>query len=121
MNPTCKLDKDEEGKIIDQKLYRDMIGSLLYLIASRPDILFSVYTWTRFQSNPKESHLFTVKRIIRYLKGTINLDLWYSKQSSLDLLGYTDADYGGCKIDRKSTSGTCQFLGVNLISWHSRK
>ena len=121
MNPACRLDKDEEGNSIDQKLYRGMIGSLLYLTASRPDILFSVCVCARFQSNPKESHMLAVKRIIRYLKGTINLGLWYSKQSSLDLIGYTDADYGGCKIDRKSTSGTCQFLGVNLISWHSRK
>ena len=79
MNPTCKLDKDEEGKSIDQKLYRGMIGSLLYLTASRPDILLSVCICARFQSNPKESHLLTVKRIIRYLKGTINLGLWYSK------------------------------------------
>ena len=83
--------------------------------------MISICVCARFQSNPKESHLLAVKRIIRYLKGTINLGLWYSKQSSLDLIGYTDADYGGCKIDRKSTSGTCQFLGCNLISWSSKK
>ena len=109
MNSTSKLDKDEKGKSIDQKLYRGMIGSLLYLTASRPDILFSVCMCARFQSNPKESHLLAVKRIIRYLKGIINLGLWYSNQSSFDLIGYTDSDYGGCKIDRKSTSGHVNF------------
>ena len=121
MNSTCRLDKDEEGKSIDQKLYRGMIESLLYLTVSRPDILFSVCACARFQSNPIESHLLAVKRIIRYLKGWTNLGLWYSKQSSLDLIDFTDADYGGYKIDRKSTTVTCQFLGLNLISWHSKK
>ena len=121
MSPTCKLDKDEDGINIDQKLYRDKTGSLLYLTASRPDILFSICVCARFQSSPKESHMLGAKRIIRYLKETSNLGLWYSKDSSLNLVGYTDADYGGYKIDRKSTSGTCQFLGSNLISWHCKK
>ena len=94
---------------------------MLYLTASRPDILFSVCVYARFQSNPKESYIIVVKRIIRYLKGTSNLGLWYSKDSSLNLIGYSDADYGGYKIDKKSTSGTCQFLGSNLISWHCKK
>ena len=76
---------------------------------------------TRFQSNPKETHIITAKRIIRYLKETSNLGLLYSKDSSLSLVGFSDADYGGCKIDRKSTSGTCQFLRMNLISWHCKK
>ena len=75
----------------------------------------------RFQSNPKDSYIIAAKRIIRYLKETSNLGLWYSKDSSLNLVGYSDADYGGCKIDRKSTSDTCQFLGSNLISWHCKK
>ena len=115
MSPTYKLDKDEEGHSIDQKLYRGMIGSLLYLTASRPDIQFSICICARFQVNPKESHISAIKRIIRYLKGIINLGLWYSKDSSINLIGYSNADYGGCKIDRKSTSETCQFLGCNLI------
>ena len=72
--------------------------------------------YARYQSNSKESHLNAVKRIFRYLKGTQNLDLWFSKQSSMDLIGFLDADFAGCKLDRKSTSETCQFLGVNLIS-----
>ena len=116
MSPSCKLDKDEDGLNIDQKLYRGIIGSLLYLIASRLDILFSLCVCARFHSNPKESHMLAAKRIIRYLKETSNLGLWYSKDTSLSLVGFSNADYGGCKIDRKSTSGTCQILGLNLIS-----
>ena len=75
----------------------------------------------RYQSNPKESYLNVVKRIFRYLKGTQNLDLWFSKQSSMDLIGFSDADFAGCKLDKKSTSETCQFLRVNLISWFNKK
>ena len=121
MSSSGKLDQDEEGISVDQKLYRGMIGSLLYLTASRPDIMFSVCLCARYQSNPKESHLRAVKRIIRYLKGTINLGLWYDRNSSLTLNAYTDSDFAGCRVDRKSTSGTCQFLGCNLISWSSKK
>ena len=88
ISSTCKLDKDEEGTNIDQKLYWGIIGLLLYLTTSRPDILFSVCVYARFQSNLKESHIITVKRIIRYLKETSNLWLWYSKDSSLNLTGY---------------------------------
>ena len=101
--------------------YRAMIGSLLYLTASRPDIMFAVCLCARFQSCPKESHLKAVKRILKYIKGTQNLGLWYGKQSELDLVGYTDADFAGDRMDRKSTSGTCQFLGGSLVSWSSRK
>ena len=121
ISSTCRLDKDEEGNNIDQKLYRGMIGSLLYLIASRPDILFSICICAGFQSDPKETHMMAVKRILRYLKGTSNLGLQYSKQCSLNLIDFSNANYGGCKIDRKSTSGTYQFLGLNLISWYSKK
>jgi hypothetical protein len=98
-----------------------MISSLLYLTASRPDIMFSVYLCARFQSCPKESHLIAVKRIFRYLLGTIDLGLWYPKSKSFDLISYTDADFAGCKIDWKSTSGTCHFLGHSLVSWFSKK
>ncbi len=121
MGSSCKLDKDEKGKSIDCKLYRGMIGSLLYLTASRPDILFSVCMCARYQACPKESHLQAVKRIFRYLVGTSNVGLWYSKQSDINLIAYSDADFAGCKLDRKSTSGTCQFLGANLVSWFSKK
>ena len=116
MSPSCKLDKDEGGKSVDQKFYRDMIGSLFYLTASRLDIMFSVYLYAWFQSNPKESYLNAVKKILKYLKGTQSIGLWYSKNSLIDLIRYSDADFAGCKLDRKSTSRTCQFLGVILIS-----
>jgi len=98
-----------------------MIGSLLYLSVSRPNIMFSVCMCARFQSNPKQSHLSAVKRIIRYLLGTINLGLWYPKNSTCNLIGYSDSDFAGSKIDRKSTSGTCQFIGSTLVSWHNKK
>jgi hypothetical protein len=88
--------------------YRSMIGSLLYLCASRPDIMLSVCMCARFQADPKEVHLRTVKRILRYLVHTPKFGLWYPKGSTFDLIGYSDADWAGCKIDRKSTSGTCK-------------
>lgn len=121
MATDCHLDKDEKGKKVDVTLYRGMIGSLLYLTASRPDIMFAVCVCARFQADPRESHLQAVKRIIRYLSGTINLGLWYPCDSSFDLNGFSDADFAACRVDRKSTSGTCQFLGSRLISWASRK
>ncbi|GAV66630.1 hypothetical protein CFOL_v3_10140 [Cephalotus follicularis] len=98
-----------------------MIGSLLYLTASRTDILFSVCLCARFQAYPKETHLHDVKRIFKYLAYTPSLGLWYPRNSSFDLHTYSDADFGGYKVDRKSTSGTCQFLGNMLISWFSKK
>ena len=115
------LDLNEDGKAVDQKVYRSMIGSLLYLCASRPDIMLSVCMCARFQANPKECHLMAVKRILRYLVFTPNLGLWYPKGSSFDLIGYSDSDYTGCKVDRKSTTGTCQFLGQSLVAWSSKK
>ena len=121
MSATCMLEKDENGKKVDQKLYRGMIGSLLYLTASRPDIIYSICICTRFQSDPRESYLSVVKKIIRYLKGIQNMGLWYDRNSTLTLNAYTDSDFADCKIDRKSTSGTCQFLESNLISWFSKK
>ncbi|KAH9750253.1 hypothetical protein KPL71_013814 [Citrus sinensis] len=121
MSTTIKLDKDEKGKEVDIKTYRGMIGSLLYLTASRPDIMFSVYLCARFQSCPKESHILAVKRIFRYLIGTINLGLWYPRGTHIDLTCYSDADFAGYKVDRKSTSGTCHFLGHSLVSWFSKK
>ena len=102
-------------------LFASMIGSLLYLFASRPDIMFNVCMCARFQANPKESHISAVKRIMRYLLGTINLGLWYPKNSFYNLIGYSDSDFAGCKIDKKSTSGTCHFIGSALVSCHSKK
>jgi len=115
------LDLNEGGKSVDQTLYRSLIGSLLYLIASRPDIMFSVCMCARFQANPKESHLSVVKRILRYLKYTPSIDLWYPKDASFTLLGYSDSDFAGCRVDRKSTLGGCHLLGHSLVSWSSKK
>jgi hypothetical protein len=98
-----------------------MIGSLLYLCASRPDIMLSVCMCARFQAASKDCHLRAVKRIMRYLVLTPNLGLWYPKGSRFELHGYSDADYAGCKVDRKSTFGTCQFLRRSLVSWSSKK
>jgi hypothetical protein len=121
MSTAVKIDPDREGKKVDQKTYRGMIGSLLYLTASRPDIMFATCLCARYQADPKESHLVAVKRILRYIKGTTGLGLWYPKESGFELVGYSDADFGGCKIDRKSTTGSCQFLGGRLVSWFSKK
>ncbi|KAH9724999.1 hypothetical protein KPL70_007704 [Citrus sinensis] len=121
MSTTTKLDKDEKGKEVDIKMYRGMIGSLLYLTASRPDIMFSVCLCARFQSCPKESHLLAVKRIFRYLSGTIDIGLWYPRGTHIDLTCFSDADFAGYKVDRKSTSGTCYILGHSLVSWFSKK
>ncbi|WJX93540.1 hypothetical protein P8452_75051 [Trifolium repens] len=121
MHPSTSLDRDENGKNVSEKEFRGMIGSLLYLTASRPDIVFSVGLCARFQSSPKESHLVAVKRIFRYLVGTQDVGLWYKKGTHCDLKAYCDADYAGDKIERKSTSGACQFLGEALVSWCCRK
>jgi hypothetical protein len=109
MSTTTALDADEEGEHVDQKEYRSMIGSLLYLTATRPDIQFSVCLCACFQASPRTSHWQAVKRIFRYLRHTPDFGLWYSASSSLALHGLLDADFAGCRLDRKSTSGTCQF------------
>ncbi|KAJ9552836.1 hypothetical protein OSB04_016881 [Centaurea solstitialis] len=116
-----QLNADTSGKPVDQKTYRAIIGSLLYLTASRPDIVFSTGVCARFQCDPRDSHLSAVKRILRYLKGTPDFGLWFPKDSGFELIAYTDSDHAGCKLNRKSTSGACQFLGDKLVSWSSRK
>ncbi|KAJ9544841.1 hypothetical protein OSB04_024548 [Centaurea solstitialis] len=115
------IGSDPKGKPVDQKTYRAIIGSLLYLTASRPDIMFATCFCARFQANPKESHMMAVKRILRYLKGIPNRGLWYPKESGFELVAFSDADHGGCQLDRKSTSGHVQFLGDKLVSWGSKK
>ncbi|XP_014522283.1 uncharacterized protein LOC106778801 [Vigna radiata var. radiata] len=121
MATNCYLDLDEAGKSVDQKMYRGMIGSLLYPIASRTDIMHNVCLCSRFQSSPKESYLTIVKIILKYFKGTKSLGLWYPNGTNIFLEGFSDSDFGGCKLDRKSTSGTCHLLGSTLISWDSKK
>jgi hypothetical protein len=116
MSTTTALATDEEGERVDQKEYRSMIGSLLYLTATWPDIQFSVCLCARFQASPRTSHRQAVMRIFRYLRHTPDFSLLYSASSSLALHGFLDADFAGCWFDRKSTSGTCQFLGSSLVS-----
>ncbi|XP_070006053.1 secreted RxLR effector protein 161-like [Nicotiana sylvestris] len=111
-----RLDMDELGSPINQTMYRGIIGSILYLTASRSNIVFNVGLYARFQSNPKESHLKAAKRILRYLKGTQDLVLYYPSGDNFDLVGYADADYAGYLVDRKSTFGMAHFLGSCIIS-----
>ncbi|KAJ9548467.1 hypothetical protein OSB04_021010 [Centaurea solstitialis] len=115
------LTVNPEGQEVDVHHYRSMIGSLMYLTASRPDIMFAVCVCARFQVQPKDSHLQAVKRIFRYLKGHSKFGLWYPHDSPFDLIAYTDSDYGGANMDRKSTTGGCQFLGSRLVSWQCKK
>ncbi|GKA92472.1 retrovirus-related pol polyprotein from transposon TNT 1-94, partial [Tanacetum coccineum] len=118
---TVKLDSDLRGTQVDQTKYRSMIGGLMYLTASRPDIAFATFVCARYQARPTEKHLKEVKRIFRYLKQTINMGLWYSKDSGFELIAYSDADHAGCNDDCESTSGGIQFLGDKLVSWSSKK
>ncbi|GJW13228.1 retrovirus-related pol polyprotein from transposon TNT 1-94 [Tanacetum coccineum] len=121
MSSDTKLTKDEECESVDSTKYRGMIGSLLYLTASRPDIMFSVCLCARFQEAPKTSHLEAVKRIFRYIKGTTHLGLWYPKGTNIETVVYADSDHAGDYVDRKSTSGICTFVGCCLTSWFSKK
>ncbi|GKF38597.1 hypothetical protein Tco_0118658 [Tanacetum coccineum] len=117
----AKLKLDLVGKPVDHTDYRSMIRSLMYLTSSRPDIMFATCMCARYQANPNEHHVSAVKKIFRYLKGTINLGLWYPKDFGFDLTAYSDADHAGCHLDRKSTSGSVQFLGDKLVCWSSEK
>jgi hypothetical protein len=121
MSSAAPLGLDEDGKAVNQREYRSMIGSLLYLTVTWPDIQFVVGLCAHFQTSPRSSHRTTVQRIFRYLKHTPEFGIWYSASSSLDLVGFSDADYAGCGIDRKITSRTCHFLGSSLVCWSSRK
>jgi hypothetical protein len=121
METNGHLDLNMGDKSVDQKVYHSMIGLLLYLCASMPDITLSVYMCAGFQATPKECHLRAVKRIMRYLLLTPYLGLWYPNGAHIELIGYSDVDYARCKVDRKSTSGTCQFLNRSLVCWFSKK
>jgi hypothetical protein len=123
MTVGCKLSKEYESKSVYPKHYRSMIGSLLYVTASRPDVKQAVGMVARFQAALKESHVQTVKTIFKYLKGTIDLGLWYPSKDSFTLKAYSDADWAGSVYDRKSTSGGAFFLGefvghsvINVLS-----
>ncbi|GJU25796.1 hypothetical protein Tco_1164417 [Tanacetum coccineum] len=116
-----KLDADLHGTQVDQTKCCSMIGGLMYLTASRPDIAFATFVCARYQARSTEKHLKKVKRIFRYLRQTINMGLWYSKDSAFELIAYSDADHAGCNDDCKSTSGGIQFLGDKLVSWSFKK
>jgi hypothetical protein len=121
MGTNGNLDSDASGNMVDQKMYRSMIESLLYVTASKPDVMFSVFMCARFQVSPRESHLKVTKRILRYLKHTQNVGLWYLKGAKFELIGYSNSDYAGCKVERRSTSSICQLLGRSLVSWSLKK
>ncbi|GJS95220.1 hypothetical protein Tco_0802188 [Tanacetum coccineum] len=111
-----KLDEDLQGIPVDPTYYHGMIGSLMYLTSSKPDLVFAICMCTRYQAKPTEKHLHAVKRIFRYLKGTTNMGLWYWKDTGIALTAYADADHAGCQDTRRSTSGSAQFLGDKLVS-----
>nr|GEZ50031.1 retrovirus-related Pol polyprotein from transposon TNT 1-94 [Tanacetum cinerariifolium] len=121
MTERPKLDENIGGKLVDPTCYRGMVGCLMYLTASRPDIVFVVCMCARYQAKPIEMHLHAIKRIFRYLKGTLNMGLWYPKDFGFALTAFANADYAGCQDTRRSTSGSAQFLGGRLVSWSSKK
>ncbi|GJR30912.1 hypothetical protein Tco_1107144 [Tanacetum coccineum] len=116
-----KLDEDPLGIPVDQTRFRSMVGSLMYLTASRPNLVFAVCMCARYQASPTKKHLEALKRVFRYLKGTINWGLWYPKDTAMVLTAYADADHAGCQDTQRSTSGSAQFLGDKLVSWSSKK
>jgi hypothetical protein len=117
----CKLRKDDDSPDVDQSSYRSMIGILLYITTSHPDIMHVVGMVGRYQATHKQSHLLVVKRIFRYLKGTINYGLWYPRNQNFQLSIYSDADWANCVDERKITSGGAFFLGYSLVAWLSKK
>ncbi|GLJ54154.1 hypothetical protein SUGI_1160360 [Cryptomeria japonica] len=121
MITSCKLSKDDESPKVNPSRYKSMIGGLLYLTQTRPDIVNVVCITSRFQSDPRETHDIDVKRILRYLAGTTNLGLWYPKNDDFRLCAYTNSDWGGDVDDKKRTIGSAFFLGKKLVSWLSKK
>ena len=121
MHPTTCLGLDEKSNKVDNSQYKAMIGSLLYLIASRPNILFGVGLCARFEQDPREVHLTSLKRIFRYLNGTPNLGLYFKYSKEFRLISYCDADYACEKIERRSTSESYHIIGGNLVTWISKK
>ena len=117
----CKLSIDDSSKDVDQRLYRSMIGSLLYVTTSWPDVMQAVGQVARFQAAPKESHIIAFKRILQYLKGIKEYGLWYPKGNNLIIQAFTDAYWAASIDDHKSTSGAAFYLGGCPVSWLSKK
>ncbi|GJR99811.1 retrovirus-related pol polyprotein from transposon TNT 1-94 [Tanacetum coccineum] len=118
---TAKLDADLQGTPTDQTKYHSMIGGLIYLTTSRPDIAFATFVSARYQARPTVKHLKEVKRIFQYMRQSYNMRLWYLKDFGFELIAYSDADHARCHDDCKSTSRGLQFLGEKLVSWSSKK
>ncbi|XP_059635514.1 secreted RxLR effector protein 161-like [Cornus florida] len=121
ISTSSKLDRDFDPNKVDHFLYRSMIGNLSYLVATRPDISFSVGVCARYLANPREQYVFAVKRIIRYVNSTLNYGLRYYSEYNSEIAGYSDADWAGNKDDRKCTLGGCFYAGTNFVSWYSKK
>ncbi|GKB15038.1 retrovirus-related pol polyprotein from transposon TNT 1-94 [Tanacetum coccineum] len=121
MSTEIKLTKDDEANSVDSSKYRGMIGTLLYLTASRPDIMFSVFLCAHFQENPKTTHLEAIKHIFRYVRGTTHLGLWYPKGAGVETVVYADSDHACDYVDLKSTSGVCTFMGCCFTYWFDKK
>ena len=119
--PGTKLSKNNEGSKVDATLYMKMVGSLMYLTATRPDLMYGVSLISRFMPCPTKSHWLAAKRILRYLKGTIELGIFYKKGGNSNLEAYTDSDFAGDLDDRRSTSGFVFLLGSAAVSWSSKK
>jgi hypothetical protein len=117
----CKLNKNDVSSDVDQRTYHSMIGSLLYITASHPDIMQAIGMVGRYQSAPKQSHLVVEKRIFKYLKGTMTYGLWYPRNQNFQLTAYSDAGWANCVDEIKSTSGGAFFLGDSLVAWLSKK
>lgn len=121
MGTSAKISEDLTGKSVDQTLYKSMIGSLLYLTSSEPDISFNVGVCARFHAIPKESHLEAIKCIITYVSGTSDFGVYFTFETNMEIAGYSDSDWGGNLKDRRSTSGGCFFVGNNMVAWHNKK
>ena len=119
--PVQKVGQDEAGVKVDSTLYKQMVGSLMYLTATRPDLMFVVSLISRFMENPSELHFGTAKRIMRYVKGTLEFGIWYQREGKSELLGYTDSDYAGDVDDSRSTSGYVFLMSGGAVAWSSRK
>jgi hypothetical protein len=119
--PGFKLTRDEGGVQVDSTLYKQMVGSLMYLTATRPDLMFDVSLISRYMEHPTESHFMAAKRILRYIKGTTIFGMFYKKGGVAELFGYTDSDYAGDQNDRKSTSGYVFMMNSTAVSWSSKK
>jgi hypothetical protein len=117
----CKLSKDDISANVDQRTYRSIIGSILYITTSRPDIMQVVGMVGHYQSTPKQSHLEFVKRIFKYLKGTMTYGIWYPRNQNFQLTIYSYVDWANFLDERKSTSGGAFFLGDSLLTWLSKK